>query len=251
MLKIILTGCCGHMGRVVTDLINTDPDMEIVAGVDIKADPAVPYPVFSGLADYTGTADVVIDFSTASAMDSLLDACEAKSLPLVLCTTGLSETQLERVRQLSEKVPVLRSANMSLGINLMMKLIREAARVLAAADFDMEIVEQHHRRKLDAPSGTALALAESINEAMNGEYCFTFDRSVRHEKRDPKEIGISAVRGGSIVGEHEVIFAGEDEVFRISHSAYSRTIFAKGAVAAARFLAGRPAGLYTMSDVIG
>ena len=251
MLKVILSGCCGHMGRVVTDLIKSENDMEIAAGIDIAEDASLPYPVYSDLADCAEEADVVIDFSTAAAMDRLLDACGAKKLPLVLCTTGLSDAQLEKMEQLTAVVPVLRSANMSLGINLLLKLVQDAARALYGADFDIEIVEQHHRRKLDAPSGTALALADSINDALDNACHYTFDRSQRHEKRDPEEIGISAVRGGSIVGEHEVIFAGEDEVVRISHSAYSRSIFAKGAISAARFLAGQPAGMYTMSDVIG
>ena len=246
MIKIILSGCYGHMGRVVTDLVAAEADMEIVAGIDITEDPSLPYPVYKDLADCPEEADAVIDFSTAAAIDSLLAACEAKKIPLVLCTTGL-----EKMQQAAKAVPVLRSANMSLGINLLMKLVQDAARTLYGADFDIEIVEQHHRRKLDAPSGTALALAESINEALDSSCSFTFDRSQRHEKRDPREIGISAVRGGSIVGEHEVIFAGQDEVVRISHSAYSRSIFAKGAISAARFLAGKPAGLYSMSDVIG
>lgn len=251
MLKIILSGCCGHMGRVVTDMIKAESDMEIAAGIDITEDPALSYPVYSDLGDCCEDADVVIDFSTAAAIDSLLNACEAKKLPLVLCTTGLSEAQLARLQQITDTIPVLRSANMSLGINLLMKLVQDASRTLYGAGFDIEIVEQHHRRKLDAPSGTALSLADSINEALDNTCRYTFDRSQRHEKRDPKEIGISAVRGGSIVGEHDVIFAGDDEVVRISHSAYSRSIFAKGAISAARFLAGKPAGLYSMSDVIG
>lgn len=251
MLKVILSGCCGHMGRVVTDMIKTEPDMEIVAGVDIAEDASLSYPVYTDLADCAEEADVVIDFSTAAAIDGLLAGCELKKLPVVLCTTGLSDAQLEKLQQVSTMVPVLRSANMSLGINLLMKLVQDAARALYGADFDIEIVEQHHRRKLDAPSGTALALADSINDALDHACHYTFDRSQRHEKRDPEEIGISAVRGGSIVGEHDVIFAGEDEVVRISHSAYSRSIFAKGAISAAKFLAGQKAGMYSMGDVIG
>lgn len=251
MLRIILSGCCGHMGRVVTDMITAEPDMEIVAGIDVAEDASLSYPVCRSLADCSEEADAVIDFSTAAAIDSLLAGCEAKKLPLVLCTTGLSGAQLEKLDQVSKEIPVLRSANMSLGINLLMKLVQDAARTLYGAGFDIEIVEQHHRRKLDAPSGTALSLADSINSALDGTCHYTFDRSQRHEKRDPKEIGISAVRGGSIVGEHDVIFAGDDEVVRISHSAYSRSIFAKGAISAARFLAGKPAGMYSMSDVIG
>jgi 4-hydroxy-tetrahydrodipicolinate reductase len=193
----------------------------------------------------------MIDFSNFRAVDGLLDFCVEKGLPLVLCTTGLSETQLAKVKEASGKIAILRSANMSVGINLLMKLLKEAAAKLAPAGFDMEIVEKHHNRKIDAPSGTAIALGESMNEALDGAYHFVYDRSQRHEKRDPKEIGISAVRGGNIVGEHEIIFAGQDEVIEFKHTAYSRAIFAKGALEAAKYLAGKPAGLYDMSDVIG
>lgn len=250
MIKIILTGCSGQMGRVLTEMIAQEPDMQVVAGIDVAEDPRIPYPVYSSLADCREEADVVIDFSVAAAVDDLLQVCVGRELPLVLCTTGLSDAQVEQVKKASATIPVLRSANMSIGVNLLMKLVQDAARALAPVGFDIEIVEQHHRRKLDAPSGTALALGERVNEALGGEYSFVFDRSGRHEKRRPDEIGISAVRGGSIVGEHDVIFAGEDEVITIRHSAYSRAIFAKGALTAARFLAGAHAGLYSMQDVL-
>ena len=190
-----------------------------------------------------------MDFSVAAAVDSLLDRGRRERIPAVLCTTGLTEEQLDRLEKLSEKVAVLESANMSLGVNTLLKLMKDAARVLAPA-VDMEVVERHHRRKLDAPSGTALALADSMNEALNNEYHYTYDRSERRARRDPKEIGISAVRGGNIVGQHDVIFAGTDEVVTLQHTAYSRAIFGKGALAAARFLAGKSAGFYTMQDVI-
>ena len=209
MLKIILTGCNGQMGTVLTTMIAAEADMETVAGIDVTENPAAPYPVYPSLAECGEDADIVVDFSTAKAVDDLLDACVAKKLPLILCTTGLSDAQLAKVQEAAKKIAILRSANMSLGVNLMMKLVQDAARVLAAADFDIEIVEKHHRRKLDAPSGTAISLGESINAAMDGRYAFTFDRSGRHEKRPADEIGFSAVRGGSIVGEHDVIFAGE------------------------------------------
>ena len=250
MIKIILTGCSGQMGRVLTEMIAQEPDMQVVAGIDVAEDPRIPYPVYSSLADCREEADVVIDFSVAAAVDDLLQACVGRELPLVLCTTGLSDAQVERVKKASATIPVLRSANMSIGVNLLMKLVQDAARALAPAGFDIEIVEQHHRRKLDAPSGTALALGERVNEALGGGYSFVFDRSGRHEKRRQDEIGISAVRGGSIVGEHDVIFAGEDEVITIRHSAYSRASVAKGALTAARFLAGAHAGLYSMQDVL-
>ena len=194
--------------------------------------------------------DVVIDFSNAGAVDALLDYCAEKKIPVVLCTTGLSEEQLEKVRETSEKTAVLKSANMSMGINLLLKLLKDAAKVLGNAGYDIELVERHHNQKLDAPSGTALALADSINEALNGEYHYVYDRSQVRQKRDAKEIGISAVRGGTIVGDHEVIFAGTDEVIEFRHSAYSRNVFAKGAVEAAKFLAGKETGMYDMGDVI-
>ena len=186
-----------------------------------------------------------------SVLSNVLDYCVEKNLPCVLCTTGLSEAQLGKVDEAAESIAVLKSANMSLGINLLLKLLKDAAAVLAPAGYDMEIVEKHHNQKLDAPSGTALALAETINEELGHTYDYVYDRSVRREKRPEKEIGISAVRGGTIVGEHDVIFAGMDEVITFSHMAYSRGVFGKGAVQAAKFLAGKPAGKYDMSHVIG
>ena len=250
MIKAIMHGCNGAMGQVISSLAETDGEMEIVAGVDLNTERKNGYPVYASLEECP-RADVIIDFASAKAVDHLLDYCAATGTPVVLCTTGLSEEQIRRVEETAEKAAVLRSANMSLGINLLLKLVKEAARVLAAADFDIEILEKHHNRKLDAPSGTALALADSINEAMESQYHYVYDRSSRRQKRDPKEIGIQSVRGGSIVGEHNVIFAGQDEVITISHTAYSRAIFAKGAVAAAKFLAGKTSGLYDMADVIG
>jgi 4-hydroxy-tetrahydrodipicolinate reductase len=195
-------------------------------------------------------ADAVIDFSNAKAVDALLDYCEKTKTPVVLCTTGLSEEQLARVEETAKKVAVLKSANMSLGINTLLELLKKAALVFAPAGFDMEIVEKHHNQKLDAPSGTALALADSMNEALAEDYNYVYDRSCERKKRDKHEIGIASVRGGSIVGEHEVIFAGQDEVIEFKHTAYSKAVFAKGAVEAAKFLNGKPAGRYDMADVI-
>ena len=250
MIRVILSGCCGYMGRVLTEMIASEPDMEIAAGIDLIKKDDLGYPVFTDPSACDVPADVMIDFSNFRAVDSLLDFCVGKELPLVLCTTGLTEEQLAKVREDSGKIAILRSANMSVGINLLMKLLKEAAAKLAPAGFDMEIVEKHHNRKIDAPSGTAIALGESMNEALNSEYHFVYDRSERHEKRDAKEIGISAVRGGTIVGEHEIIFAGQDEVITFRHTAYSRALFARGAVEAAKYLAGKPAGLYDMSQVV-
>lgn len=250
MIRAIMHGCNGRMGQAITGLVKDDESIEIVAGVDTYT--AVPntYPVFESIEACDVEADVVIDFSNAGAVDGVLDYCVSRQVPVVLCTTGLSEEQLARVEEVSGKVAVLRSANMSLGINLLMKLLQDATKVLAPAGYDIELVEKHHNQKLDAPSGTALALADSINEAADDAYDYVYDRSQVRQKRDKKEIGISAVRGGTIVGEHEVIFAGTDEVIEFKHTAYSRTVFGKGAVEAAKFLAGKPAGRYDMSDVI-
>lgn len=250
MVKVLMHGCNGKMGQVISRMVSETEGMELAAGVDKFLGRENPYPVFGSLEDCDVPVDVVIDFSNASAVDRLLEACGKKKLPVVLCTTGLSEGQLEKVKEISAVIPVLRSANMSLGVNLLLKLLKDAAKVLAPAGFDMEIVEKHHNQKVDAPSGTAIAMADSINEALNGEYIYNYDRSGERKKREKKEIGIAAVRGGNIVGEHEVIFAGEDEVIEFGHTAYSKAVFAKGAVAAAGFLAAREPGLYDMSDVI-
>lgn len=251
MIKVIMHGCNGKMGQTITGLIAADEEIEIVAGVDAFDDGRNSYPVFKNISLCSVKADAVIDFSNAAAVDGLLDYCMDKKIPCVLCTTGLSEEQLQKIKEASEKTAILKSANMSLGINMLLKLLKEAAGILAPAGFDIEIVEKHHNQKVDAPSGTALALADSVNEELNNEYEYVYDRSGRREKRPKKEIGISAVRGGSIVGDHDVIFAGADEVVTFSHTAYSKAVFGKGAVQAAKFLAGKPAGMYDMSDVIG
>ena len=250
MVKIIMHGCNGHMGQVISGIVEKDPDAEIVAGIDIADQGKNSYPVFTDIDACQVEADAIIDFSSAKATDKLLEYSAARQIPVVLCSTGLSEEQLAKVEETSKKVAVLKSANMSLGINTLLKLVQDAAKVLATAGFDMEIVEKHHRLKVDAPSGTALALADSINEAMDNKYHYVYDRSQKREKRDDKEIGISAVRGGTIVGEHEIIFAGQDEVIEFKHTAYSKAIFGKGAVEAAVYLADKPAGLYDMKDVI-
>lgn len=250
MVKAIMNGCNGKMGQSITAICKEDKDIEIVAGIDpydgIKND----YPVFTSIDACDVEADVIIDFSNAKAVDALLSYSAKKNIPVVLCTTGLSEEQLSEVDKTAGKVAVLRSANMSLGINTLMELLKKAALVFAPAGFDMEIVEKHHNQKLDAPSGTALALADSMNEALDNAYSYKYDRSKERVKRDSHEIGISAVRGGNIVGEHEVLFCGQDEVVEFKHTAYSKAVFAKGAVEAAKFLAGKPAGHYDMADVI-
>jgi 4-hydroxy-tetrahydrodipicolinate reductase len=238
------------MGQCITGICREDKDVTIVAGIDVYDGIKNDYPVFPSIEACDVKADVIIDFSNANAVDGLLDYCVKTQTPVVLCTTGLSEEQLAKVEETSRQVAVLKSANMSLGINTLMELLKKAAQVFAPAGFDMEIVEKHHNQKLDAPSGTALALADSMNEALEDDYNYVYDRSTERRKRDRYEIGISAVRGGNIVGEHEVIFAGQDEVIEFKHTAYSKAVFAKGAVEAAKFLAGRPAGRYDMADVI-
>lgn len=250
MIKAMMHGCNGRMGQMISNLVKDDDRITIAAGVDTFTGIANDYSVFETIDKCDVDVDVVIDFSNASAVDGVLDYCAEKKIPLVFCTTGLSEEQLARVQEVSAQTAVLKSANMSMGINLLMKLLKDAAKVLATAGYDIELVEKHHNQKLDAPSGTALALADSINEAMDGAYEYVYDRSQVRKKREKKEIGISAVRGGTIVGEHEVLFAGVDEVIEFKHTAYSRSVFGKGAVEAAKFLAGKPAGLYDMSDVI-
>lgn len=250
MIKMLMHGCNGAMGQVIARIVEQDPEIEISAGVDIHTEKRNDFPVYASLEEVKEDVEVIVDFASAKAVDGLLAFCRAKKLPLVLCTTGLTKEQLEAVKEAAKETAILRSANMSLGVNLLFSLVAEAAKVLAGAGFDMEIVEKHHNQKMDAPSGTALALAEAMNGALDNAYHYTCDRSRKRQKRDAMEIGISSVRGGSIVGEHDVLFAGKDEVVTISHTAYSKAIFAKGAVSAAKFLAGKGAGLYTMADVV-
>ncbi|MBE5921622.1 MAG: 4-hydroxy-tetrahydrodipicolinate reductase [Lachnospiraceae bacterium] len=251
MVRIIMNGCNGKMGQMISGLVAEDENAQIVAGIDPFTGVANTYPVYAEIFDCKEEADVIIDFASAKGVDHMLDYAVEKNLPVVLCTTGLSEEQLQNVAKVSKKIPVLKSANMSLGINALMKLLSIAAEIFANAGFDMEIVERHHKFKLDAPSGTALALADSMNAALGNEYTYRYDRSTVREQRPQKEIGISAVRGGTIVGEHEVIFAGTDEVIELKHSATSRAVFGKGAIQAAKYIAGKPAGMYDMSNVIG
>lgn len=250
MVEVILHGCNGRMGQMLSGLIAEDEEMKVVAGIEPSGEAKNDYPVYKSFDELKETADVIIDFSTASAIDSLLSYCEKTHTPLVLCSTGLSEAQLDRVENLAKESAVLVSANMSLGINVLLKLLKSVTGTLYGNGFDIEIVEKHHNQKLDAPSGTALALADVMKDELD-DISYNLDRSKVRKKRERNEIGISAVRGGTIVGEHEVIFAGTDEVIEIKHTAYSRAIFAKGAMSAAKFLSGKSAGKYSMSDVIG
>lgn len=251
MLKIILHGCCGAMGQVVTGMAADTEDVQITAGIDRRDSTDGPFPIYSSCEACHEEADAIIDFSTAAAVDELLTYAVNRKMPLVLCTTGLSEEQIKKVKEASGKIPLLRSANMSLGVNTLFKLAAIGAKVLADRGYDIEIVEEHHHRKLDAPSGTAIAIADAINKEMGGRYTYQYDRSSRREARNPNEIGIQSVRGGTIVGIHDLLFCGDDEVIEIKHTAYSRKIFARGALQAAAFLKGNKPGLYDMSDVIG
>lgn len=250
MVKILLNGCNGRMGQMITNLAKDDDQIGIVAGVDKYQGITNPYPVYENIRLCTEAVDAVIDFSNAAALDDVLIFCTEKKVPVILCSTGYSKEQLDKIQEAAAETAVLKSANMSLGINLLLKLLKNAANVLGPAGYDIELVERHHNQKLDAPSGTALALADAVNDALGGDYEYVYDRSQVRQKRGAKEIGISAVRAGTIVGEHEVIFAGTDEVIEFKHTAYSRSVFAKGAVEAAKFLAGKPAGMYDMSDVV-
>ncbi len=248
MVDIILQGIHGRMGRALLALAQERSDCRIVAGVDPVSLPC-PVPVFASLDENTVHADVLIDFSCPAAAQAAIAYCGKHQLPCVICTTGLSEAQQQALCALSQTVPVFQSANMSLGVNLLIALAKQANAVLGT-DFDIEIIEKHHHNKLDAPSGTALMIADALQKASPVPYRPVYDRHTRREKRAPEEIGIHAVRGGSIVGEHEVLFAGPQEVLTISHSAASREVFANGALNAALFLAGQPAGMYTMEDLI-
>lgn len=249
MLKIILSGCNGRMGRAVTELAAASDELEIVAGVDVVPEKRAAYPVYADLMEYGGEADVLVDFSTATAFDHLLDYCLERRLPLLLATTGHSEEQLARLRAASAKIAVFKTPNLSLGVAVLNDLARRAARILGKG-YDVEIVERHHNQKLDAPSGTALGLAEAVREELPYEAELVYDRHERRAKRPQNEIGMHTLRGGTIVGEHEVVFAGMNEVVTLHHSAQSREVFAAGALRAAEFLAGREPGFYDMRDLV-
>ncbi len=249
MTKIILCGCFGRMGRVITDLVSGRDDCAIVAGVDLKSDVA-SYPTYTSIADVEEEADVILDFSHPTLLTDALGYSAAHgALPLVLCATGYSAEQVSALKEASKIQPIFYSRNMSLGINLLIELSKKAAKVLGDG-FDIEIIEKHHNQKIDAPSGTALMLADAIASVRDGESEYMYDRHSQRKKRDKAEIGIHSVRGGTIVGEHEVVFAGNHEVITLSHSAQSRELFATGAISAVLYMSGKAPGLYDMSDMI-
>jgi 4-hydroxy-tetrahydrodipicolinate reductase len=248
MLNILLSGACGRMGREVIAVAGSH-DVCVLAGIDVKTDQSCPVPVYP---DFDlcekGEAKVLLDFTRAENLHNVLAYAVKNKMTLVLAATGYTEKDLQAIRDAARVIPIFRSANMSLGVHVLKLLSKKAAELLPG--FDIEIVEKHHNQKVDSPSGTALALADSINDALTEKYDYVYDRSERRMKRPVKEIGISAIRGGTIVGDHDVIFAGQDEVITFSHRAYSRAVFGKGAVEAAKFLAAKPAGLYSMHDVL-
>lgn len=249
MTEIILCGCNGKMGRVISDSISHRDDCKIVAGIDLNTETVYSYPVYNNFEDVRESADVIIDFSHPSLLGKLLDFAKAKKLPLVLATTGFSASQTEAIKKAATDIPLFFTFNMSLGINLLVALSKKAASVLEG-NFDIEIIEKHHNQKLDAPSGTAIMLAEAINNTLDNKMMYEYDRHSKREKRQENSIGIHSIRGGNIVGEHEVIFAGHDEVVTLSHKATSKEVFAIGAIKAALYMKGKSSGLYDMNNII-
>ncbi|MCL2109738.1 MAG: 4-hydroxy-tetrahydrodipicolinate reductase [Oscillospiraceae bacterium] len=251
MIRIILSGACGKMGRAVAELVSNEPDCRIVAGVDVSGATYSYFPVLPKIGDVDENADVVIDFSHPSALSDTLDFCKSRQVPVVIATTGHCESQVAEIKAAKEVIPIFFTGNMSLGINLMSNLARRAAQVLGNC-YDIEIIEKHHNRKVDAPSGTALMLAAALNEGRENALSYTYDRHCVRQSREKNEMGIHSIRGGTIVGEHEIIFAGHDEILTLSHSALSREVFASGALNAALFLANKKGerGLFDMGDLV-
>lgn len=247
MIKIILSGCNGQMGKVITEVAKEDKDIEIVAGVDINVSQSSDFPVYSDINEFDGKADVIIDFSKPESLQSISKYCEATKTPVVLAATGYSDEELKSIKKLGEKAPVLFSRNMSLGVNVMLELLKKAATSLT--DFDVEVIEKHHNKKVDSPSGTAFMIANAINEAKGDTLHYVYGREGNDTKRDKNELAIHAIRGGTIVGEHDVIFAGLDEIIEIKHTALSKKVFANGSLNAAKFMADKPVGNYDMSDL--
>ncbi len=247
MTNIMLSGCLGRMGKAITEIVKDMEDVSIVCGFDVT-ETNVGYPVYNTYESVLESADVIIDFSHPSNFQNILNFAKTRKIPIVVSTTGLSDEQRQELLNAKDEIPVFFSANMSLGINLLISLSKQAAKILDKT-FDIEIIEKHHNQKLDAPSGTALAIADAIKETLSHETEYVYDRHSVRKKRDKNEIGLHAVRGGTIVGEHDVLFAGPNETITISHSAQSREVFAQGAIRAAEFLKGKPAGFYSMDDL--
>lgn len=249
MTNIILNGACGKMGTVIAKCVSKRDDCRVVCGVDLYSSDENSFPVVDDFKKVDAGADVIIDFSNPKSLDSMLEYAKENKMPVVICTTGFSKSQVDQIKEASEYLPIFYSGNMSLGINLIIELSKKACNVLGDA-FDIEIIEKHHNQKLDAPSGTALMIADALASTMDEAPCYVYDRHSYRKAREKNEIGIHSVRGGTIVGEHEVIFAGHDEVLKISHTAQSKEIFAEGSINAAIFLSQKPNGLYNMSNMI-
>lgn len=247
--KILLTGCNGKMGKAISGCVSKREDSFIIAGFDRITETSYPYPIYTNISEYNGDADVIIDFSHPTLTASVIDYAVKNNIPAVIATTGLDAADYAHIKEASKTIPIFQSANMSIGVSLIAELSRKAAAVLSN-NFDIEIIEKHHNQKIDAPSGTALLLADEINDSLNNSMEYTYDRHSVRKKRDKNEIGIHSIRGGTIAGEHEVIFAGHDEIISIKHTAVSREIFAIGAVNAAMYLCNQKPGLYNMKDFI-
>lgn len=246
-MKIILSGCNGQMGKVITEIVKESTDIEIIAGVDLNDEKLSEYPVFKNINEIDKKADAIIDFSKPSTLNSLIEYCEKTKTPAVLAATGYTEEEINKIKNLGKKAPILFSRNMSLGINIMMELLKIATRSLSG--FDIELIEKHHNKKVDSPSGTAFMLAETINKEKDNKMNYVYGREGNDTKRKENELAIHAIRGGTIVGEHEVLFAGLDEIIEIKHTALSKKVFANGAINAARFIKNKEIGLYDMSDL--
>ena len=247
-MNILLNGASGRMGNEVAKTVEKETDMKIVSGIGLKEDLSGTFPIYNKIEDVKEKIDVIIDFSVPEATFKVLEYAKKEKTPIVIATTGFSKEELEKIEELSKEIPIFRSANMSLDINLMAKLIKEVAKVLE--DTDIEIIETHHNRKIDAPSGTAILLADAINEVLENKKEYNFDRMQKREPRKKNEIGFSSVRGGNIVGEHTVSFFGENETLEIKHTSYSRQVFVEGAIKAAKFIVTKNTGLYNMNDLI-
>ena len=248
MIKVLINGCNGKMGQEVLNAINNNEKFEVLNGVDIKENPEYNFPVYTSTDEIKEKPDVIIDFSVPVATMKILEYAKANKVPIVIATTGLSDDQKQKIKEYSKTIPIFQSANMSYDINLMKKIVAEVAKNLNQTD--IEIVETHHNRKIDSPSGTALLLADSINNALDNKMEYNFNRFQNREKRKKNEIGFSSIRGGNIVGEHTVIFFGENESFEITHKAYSRGVFAEGALKGAEYIVGKENGYYSMDDII-
>ncbi len=250
MTNIVICGANGKMGQTIYRCVRDRDDCKIIGGVDLNTEKYADFPIYSSVSELPEKPDVIIDYSHPSCLSSLLEYCKTNGTPVVLATTGYSDEQISEIKKAASQIPVFFSWNMSLGINLLVELAKKATAILGDK-FDIEIVEKHHNQKIDAPSGTALMIANAINETRNNEMNYVYDRHSQRKKREDNEIGIHSVRGGTIVGVHEVLFAGNDETITISHSAASKTVFAEGSVNAAIFIKNKEAGLYDMNSIIG